>query len=199
MKVVTFVGNQEKIIKKASEELNASINEMFYNIEEEKNILKKSKIVACTKFEVAEEVENYLKKIIKDLGIDVDFQKEILDNKIILKMSSSNNSILIGKNGRTLESLKTLATAYISNNYGLKIYLLLDVEDYQEIRKKRLESMAIKIAKEVQSANIETTLENMNSYERRIIHNVLKDFNGVTTESLGDEPNRHIIIKPSSK
>lgn len=199
MKVVTFVGNEEKIIKKASEELNASINEMAYNIEEEKNILKKFKIVASTKFEVAEEVENYLKKIIKNLGIEVDFQKEILDNKIILKMSSSNNNILIGKNGRTLESLKTLATAYICNNYGLKIYLLLDVEDYQEIRKKRLESMAIKIAKEVKSTNIETTLENMNSYERRIIHNVLKDFYGVTTESIGDEPNRHIIIKPSSK
>ncbi len=199
MKVVTFVGNEEKIIKKASEELNASINEMAYNIEEEKNILKKFKLVASTKFEVAEEVENYLKKIIKDLGIEVDFKKEILDNKIILKMSSSNNNILIGKNGRTLESLKTLATAYICNNYGLKIYLLLDVEDYQEIRKKRLESMAIKIAKEVKSTNIETTLENMNSYERRIIHNVLKNFNGVTTESIGDEPNRHIIIKPSSK
>lgn len=199
MKVVTFVGNQEKIIKKASEELNASIIEIFYNIVEENSILKKSKIVACTKFDVAEEVENYLKKIIKGLGIEVDFQKEILDNKIILIMSSSNNNILIGKNGRTLESLKTLATAYIYNNYGLKIYLLLDVEDYQEIRKKRLESMAIKIAKEVKSTNIETTLENMNSYERRIIHNALKDFNGVTTESIGDEPNRHVIIKPSSK
>ena len=57
--------------------------------------------------------------------------------------------------------------------------------------------MAKKIAREVRSTKVEATLENMNSFERRIVHNVLTDFKGVTTISEGEEPNRHVIIKPT--
>ena len=55
--------------------------------------------------------------------------------------------------------------------------------------------MAVKIAKEVRETKVDAALENMNSYERRIIHNKLANFKGVSTESVGTEPERHIIIK----
>ena len=57
--------------------------------------------------------------------------------------------------------------------------------------------MAKKVAREVRSTKVEATLENMNSFERRIVHNVLTNFKGVKTESEGEEPNRHVIIKPT--
>ncbi len=52
------------------------------------------------------------------------------------------------------------------------------------------------MAKEVVSTKIKVKLENMNSFERRVIHNSLVNFEGITTISEGEEPNRHVIIKP---
>ena len=56
--------------------------------------------------------------------------------------------------------------------------------------------MVIKLAKEVRSTIEELKLDNMSSYERMIVHNALNDFKGVKTESEGEEPNRHVVIKP---
>ena len=111
-------------------------------------------------------------------------------------MFSDNNSILIGKNGRTMKAIEMLAKQKILVEYGLRVKLFLDVENYNEKRIKQLERLAITTAKEVSRTKVEAILDNMNSYERRIIHNKLTDFKGVTTISEGVEPNRHIIIKP---
>ena len=62
-----------------------------------------------------------------------------------------------------------------------------------------LERLAIKVAKEVRATKVDAELENMNSFERRIIHNKLTNFKGVATESVGVEPNRHVVIKSVDK
>ena len=59
-----------------------------------------------------------------------------------------------------------------------------------------LERLAKNIAREVRNTKQPVTMENMNSYERRIVHNVLTNFKGVITESEGEEPNRHVVVKP---
>ena len=75
-------------------------------------------------------------------------------------------------------------------------YLILDVENYKEKQVKYLERLAKNIAREVKSTHEPVELENMNSYERRVIHNILTDDKYVYTESTGEEPNRHVVIKP---
>ena len=72
----------------------------------------------------------------------------------------------------------------------------MDVENYKDKKVARLEKIAKQTAKEVLKTKIDVHLENMNSYERRIIHNVLSENKHVYTESVGEEPNRHIVIKP---
>ena len=52
------------------------------------------------------------------------------------------------------------------------------------------------LAKEVVNTNVEVHLEDMNAFDRRIIHNALTNFKGVKTESTGEEPHRHVVIKP---
>ena len=84
----------------------------------------------------------------------------------------------------------------LQSKYDLNFKVLLDVENYRQKRQKSLEFLAKKTAKEVSRTKVEAHLENMNAYERRIIHNILTDFKGVKTESEGVEPNRHIVIKP---
>ena len=119
----------------------------------------------------------------------------IRDDVYNIKMFSDNNPILIGKNGQTLKSLEILIKQKFLKDWNMYLKVNLDVEDYKEKRIAYLEKLAIRTAKEVRDTKIDVTLDNMNSYERRIIHNKLTDFKGITTTSEGEEPNRHIIIK----
>ena len=84
----------------------------------------------------------------------------------------------------------------MQNVKGIYYKFNLDVSNYKEKKKKRLEWLAKKTAKEVVETKMPVSLDNMTSYERRIIHNILTDFKGVKTESEGEEPNRHVVIKP---
>ena len=84
----------------------------------------------------------------------------------------------------------------VSTDLGIHPLINLDVENYREKQASRLEHMAKKLAKEVVKTKMEIHLENMNAYDRRIIHNALTNFKGIKTESTGEEPERHIVIKP---
>ena len=111
-------------------------------------------------------------------------------------MYSDNNSILIGKNGQTLQALTTVLKQIVYNEVKQYPYLILDVENYKEKQVKYLERLAKNIAREVAQTKNEVALENMNSYERRIVHNILSENKKVYTISEGEEPNRHVVVKP---
>lgn len=198
--VILDAKSKDEAIRKACVSLNASENEIIYQITEEKGRLFKSatyKIKANTLINVVEEVKNYIQEIVKNLGLEVNFETSLRERQINIQMYADNNAILIGKNGATLKSLEVLAKQKIFNQYGTYISLNLDVENYKEKRIKNLEHLAKQTAREVRNTKTEVILENMNSFERRIVHNILTDFKGVTTVSEGEEPNRHIIIKPT--
>ena len=73
--------------------------------------------------------------------------------------------------------------------------VILDVEDYKEKVSKHLEYNVKKIAREVKKTGVSAKLDPMNSYERRIVHNILSNNKKVSTISEGEEPNRHVVIK----
>ena len=114
-------------------------------------------------------------------------------------MMSDNSSILIGKNGRTMSSLQELLKQSIKSKINAKINIILDANDYKEKQSKNIERLAVKLAKDVVKTGIEVKMDRMNSYERRLVHNRLTNFKGVTTESTGEEPNRCVVIKPTEK
>ena len=199
MKVVTEAKTKEEAVEKALKELNVEESEMFYSYEETKGKLFKAgsfKVTAYTKDDVMELMKNFIKELCSNLGIEVSFESNIREKQFNIKMFSDNNPILIGKGGRTMKAIETITKQKVQNDLGIRVKLFLDVENYNEKRIKQLERLAINTAKEVRNTKVEVALDNMNSYERRIIHNKLTNFNGVTTESTGEEPNRHIVIKP---
>ena len=114
-------------------------------------------------------------------------------------MISDNNAILIGKNGRTMESLQSLLKQSIQSKLGIKVNVILDSNGYKEKQQKNIERLAIKLAKDVRKTKVDVKMDSMNSYERRLVHNVLTNFKGVTTVSEGEEPNRCVIIKPTEE
>ena len=75
------------------------------------------------------------------------------------------------------------------------IRVTLDVEGYKEKQIKRLERLAINLAKDCVRTKSDSHMDSLNAYERRLVHNKLTDVKGVKTESIGEEPNRHLVIK----
>lgn len=199
MEVKEFEGkNLEELIENSLQELNKEKSEVIITKEEIKgNLLKKSsyKIRVYTLDNIQSYVKEYLKELVTLMGLEVTFESKIRDNQIIVKMYSDNNSILIGKDGRTLSSLTYIVKQMLSNKYKIYPHIILDVENYKEKQEKNIERLAKKIAREVATTKVDAKLDNMNSYERRIVHNILSNNKRVTTISEGEEPNRHVIIK----
>lgn len=195
--------NGEELLNKALTELNASKTEIYYDLREEvSGGLFKSKKYSLTiilKDDVIEYVKSYLKEVTTLMGIEVEFETSKRENYIKVNMISDNNAILIGKNGRTMESLQALIRQSIQSKLGIKINVILDANGYKEKQEKNIERLAIRLAKDVRKTKVEVKMDSMNSYERRLVHNVLTDFKGVTTISEGEEPNRCVIIKPTEE
>lgn len=195
--------NKEEILNKALSELNASTNEVYISEKEEISgglfKTKKYSLNIVLKDDVVEYIKFYLKEVTDLMNIKVEFETSKRENYIKVNMISDNNSILIGKNGRTIESLQTLLRVSIQNKFGIKINAILDASGYKEKQQRNIERLAIKLAKDVKKTKVEVKMDCMNSYERRLVHNVLSEFKGVTTISEGEEPNRCVVIKPVEK
>ena len=199
----------EKIIKEGKEvdvildeilsESNLTKDEIIYTVNDKKGKLFQGNLKEVTVYKketINNEIKNYLKDLVENMGLEVKFELSTKDERTTIKMYSNNNPILIGKNGQTLKALETLAKQKIQNETGIHYKITLDVSNYKDKIKRNLERLAINTAKEVVKTKIPVALDNMTSYERMIIHNKLTDFKGVKTESEGEEPNRHIVIKP---
>lgn len=199
MKVVEKVAKTKDEAKnQVLKELNANESEVITQFEEIKGGLFKGTTYQCKgflKIDILDDVQEFLKNILKGMGVDVSFEVNTKNDTTTIKMYSSENPVIIGKNGQNLEALTVIVRQYIKNitNEGPRV--ILDVEDYKDRQVKRLERLAKNLAREVLKTKVDVEMDNMNSYERRIVHNILTDFKNIKTESVGEEPNRHIVIK----
>lgn len=192
---------KEEAIDKALKELNITEENSIIRILEEKNtLLKKNVKIEVIKYN---DIINYIKEVINNIlnkmEIEANLEIKRREDKIDVKIFSNNNSILIGKNGKNINSLQQIIRQILNTQIENQILLTIDVENYREKRDKILENLAQKVAKEVARTKVETKLDSMNSYERRIIHNKLTNNRSVYTESVGEEPNRCVVIKPKEE
>ena len=191
---------KEEAINNAKEELQEVEENLFIKeLETTKGGLFKSKkveIEVIEKREVVKDIKEYLIKLLKNMGYSVNIEvknKEEVPKYIIF---SDNDALLIGKNGKNLKALSTVVNQYLNTELGRNYKFVIDVNEYKEKREHSLERLAKRVAREVATTKIEVKLDSMNSYERRIIHNVLTNNKKVYTESEGEEPNRCVVIKP---
>ena len=201
MKIYTYEGkNLEELTLQALKELNVKEDEMLTEVKEETvGLLRKKKYTlnVVLKSDVLEYSKKLLKDIVEGMGIkDVIIESQRKENFIKLTLHSSDNSILIGRNGRTLASLQNIIRSSVSNQIGIFVNIILDVENYKIKQEHNIERLAKKLAKEVLRTKEPIAMDSMNSYERRLVHNALSNFKGITSDSEGEEPNRRIVIKP---
>ena len=157
---------------------------------------KKSVIEVIKKDDVVEAIKELIKGIVTDMGLTVNMEVKKREDSLNITLYTDNNAVLIGKNARTLDALTTVIKQSLYKDLGESYKFVLDIGEYKQKREWNLEKMAKSIAREVAETKVEAKLEPMNSYERRIIHNTLGQNKKVYTESVGEEPNRCVVIKP---
>jgi len=191
----------EEAKEKALKELNVTDDNMIINVLEEKQgLLKKIvKIEVITINDVIHFLKETIKTITSLMNIESNLEIRRKDCNFEVKIFSDNNPILIGKDGKTLDAFQNILRQIIMKELNEEYRVVLDVENYKEKKVIHLERLAKRVAKEVSNTKIETKLDRMNSYERRIIHNALANNKYVYTESVGEEPNRCIVIKPKEE
>ena len=112
--------------------------------------------------------------------------------KVILE--GENLGQLIGRRGETLDAIQQLTNYAVNSGNEKRIRVHVDAENYRARREASLESLAAKVAGKVKKYRRSVTLEAMNAYERHVIHAALQDVKGITTYSIGTEPNRRVVV-----
>ncbi len=201
MEIITKEGKElESILDSICEENNITRDDFYYNYSEKKNgLFGKNSVItvkAYLKSELLGYTKEFLEELLTNMGLTANFETKLRDGVIYVKIYSSNNPVLIGREGKTLKALEVIVKQKLSTEFNIRAYVSLDVENYREKQEQRLIRLARNLAKEVSKTKVEIELDNMNAYDRRIIHNALTNFKGVKTESVGEEPYRHVVIKP---
>ncbi len=147
-----------------------------------------------------ESIKTIIESLLERLGVraEVEFMETSEGNRFLIK--TYEGSLLIGENGQNLLALnhiiKKMAERSIAGEDKEKIIFSLDVNDYQAKKIEELKNLARLNAQRVRYFKKEIVMRPMSSFERRIIHSVLTECPDITTESVGEEPNRKVVIKP---
>ncbi|WP_288962017.1 RNA-binding cell elongation regulator Jag/EloR [uncultured Peptoniphilus sp.] len=147
--------------------------------------------------EILSAAREFLGKILETLELDNIVEMELENNTLNVNVNGDENrlGILIGKRGVTLDSIQYILNLIVNKKSSRYIRVNLDSSGYRDKRKKTLENLAGKIANKVLKTGRSIKLEPMNSYERKIIHTALQDFEGVLTHSEGKDPFRKVVIQ----
>jgi len=149
--------------------------------------------------EQADMAADFLEELCARMGIDADVEPRLTDETMYVEIWGAEGDdemgILIGRHGAVLESLQELVRVLVGQRTGTRCRVIVDVEDYQKRRRARLVGMAREISKRVQKSGRQEKLEPMNSYERKLVHDVVGRCKGLESESEGEEPERRVVIR----
>jgi len=144
---------------------------------------------------IKKEIEEFFKKMTFEAEIQ-SLSKE--GPTLTLSLKVEEPQILIGEKGETLFEIQHLLKLILRRKINIEeaFYVDLDISDYKKKKIAYLKEMARALAEEVVLIKKEKILPPMSSYERRIIHLELANMPNITTESIGQEPERKVVISP---
>jgi spoIIIJ-associated protein len=146
--------------------------------------------------ELIKKVEAEVREFFSKLGFEIEMKISRKDNAFKIDIQSRESQELVGEKGKTLLEIQHLLNAILKKKIGSEIFIDLDIAGYKERKIRYLRELARSVADEVALTKKERILEPMPAYERRIIHLELASRSDVTTESIGKEPKRRVVIKP---
>lgn len=191
----------DEAIKAALDELQCEIDDAIIEIIEEPSkgllgLVKKPAVVRVSRRDKPEEeVLGVLEDLLKRMKIDYQISKvEWEDGRVRINIVGKDMGLLIGRKGETLNSLQFMVGLIVNRKRPERIRVVLDVEDYRKKKEESLEALALRLSDRVKKTRKNVVMRPMSSQERRIVHTVLQGDPQVTTYSMGDEPNRKVVI-----
>ena len=144
--------------------------------------------------EAVNKTKDFLNDLKKELG-NIEYAIEIKEDIIYIKIEGEKAADLIGYRGETLESIQNIISAIANKETSARVKIIVDILNYKEKRRNSLEILAKKVEKTVIKSGKPYRLEPMNAYERKIIHTALQESSEVTTNSVGEEPYRRVMVR----
>ncbi|AEV70648.1 RNA-binding cell elongation regulator Jag/EloR [Acetivibrio clariflavus] len=191
----------QEAIDLALEELQCDINSVDIEVLEEgsKGIFglignKVAKVRVTVKETCSDKAKEFLASVLEKMKVDAEITVEEDEDTILLKVNGDDIGIAIGRRGETLDALQYLTSLVVNKNRENYKRVIIDIENYRKKREETLVKLANKLADRVVKYKKNIVLEPMNPYERRVIHSSLQDHKYVETYSVGEEPNRKVII-----
>ncbi len=146
---------------------------------------------------IADEAVSAIQSVLGGFGITAQIDEyEGDDGEIILDIVGDDLGVLIGRHGKTLDSIQTLVSAIAHRRTGTRYPVLVDVEGYRNRRRVKLEEIGKRAADRAARQHVPVKLRPMSSYERKVIHVCLRDDRRVTTASEGEDPYRQVVVLP---
>lgn len=194
-----FTGkNLEEVLEQARAEFGVEKRELHYTIlgEVKKLFSKKIEVECFTTSEVVKQTEQYVKQLVESIDVKLNSISTVVNNREFrMKITSSDDALIIGKNGKNLQAFTELARAFASSKYKMRFNIIIDVSDYKDSKYEKLEKMAQRIAKEVMATKTSAKLDHMSNDERKAVHQALSGMANIKTESEGEGKYRCLVIK----
>lgn len=139
--------------------------------------------------------------LLDHMGIKTEVEGSLKEGEIYLEVKGDGDKggVLIGKHGRTLDSLQFIINRMVNKHLKEPVKVYLDVSHYKERRADSLTKMAARLGERVKRTGISVTIGPFNANDRRIIHVALKEDPSLGTESLGEGEMKMIKIIPKSQ
>jgi spoIIIJ-associated protein len=149
--------------------------------------------------EVAAATRELVDRVVSALGVRCRIDIAEDEQSVTVSCTGGDLGLLIGKRGQTIDAIQYLANAIVHRRFGSEAKpVVVDAAHYRERRTATLEALALRTAERVRDGGEAVELEPMTAVERKIVHLRLQDEPGVETESEGAEPNRFVVVRPST-
>ena len=194
-----------------NDDMKDAVNAFVISLEEEPKKGKKAETEKIEKENIEEnenkELKNFtgldkivtiLKKILGFICTDEDIDIEIDTENLIISIYGKDLDIAIGKNGSNIEALEYIINLIGKRKKLIDRRIIIDIKDYRKKNIETLEKIALQMASKAVKEGRRIALRPMQSYERKVIHNLLETFKDVKTRSRDKEPNRRIVIYPAN-
>ncbi|MFH1657664.1 MAG: R3H domain-containing nucleic acid-binding protein [bacterium] len=144
-----------------------------------------------------EKIKEISEEFFQQIDADAELNIRIVDDKVVsIDLRIEEPQMLIGSRGLILVEIQHLLKAMLKKNIEEDFYIDLDINDYKKKKNEYLKQLTEALAEEVALTGKEKVMPSMPAYERRIVHMILAGREDVISESVGEEPERKVIIKP---
>lgn len=201
----------EAAVKAACEELGAKPEDVIYEVltQPKRGFLGIGSVEAKVRVEYnvkpSSSADDFAKKLLENMHIDAEIETELRDNgEYLININGEEAGVLIGHHGETLDALQYLCNLAANKKDGEAddreyTRVVVDISGYRAKREETLRQLARRMAEKALKYKRSVSLEPMPSHERRIIHSEVQKIDGVTTNSVGSENNRRVVIFPEKK